>query len=525
MRYLCEIEKLSDENFHRYHSTFLNSKNTIQLLPEEVPKVKEDLIRSQLLEIIKVGKLYHDPEEVVRGGLDIHELNELLDYQDITRYYGNNLPEQKQSMHAISKMIIAKKKVDFSDPKQVHKYEKRLAKFIKEWGEKNYIPKFLSPHSAQLDPFLLRADIQSWKQLQFDFKPVTSIVSRGFLTEFLAEKDDEKHVYEEVAKNLNSKETKKKIWESADILRLTTAEREELGIRYEIANQMAAVRKKRWNYTTPIEVIDTFNDVWEREFITEFEYFLRNSKMEAVLRNRAKFPHLIVPCFEPEDVFASEKVEEDFEFLLAEKEYGAITEAEMEHFEDDEQIIEEYEEFWEDWFKKEFCVTFEDHVLQHFKAKYVQEERKITFREFRKLALAYQYKSVNENLPVLVEDEFSHIYGHFFYKGCELHGLIRSEVIDELLFQEKSMGFWIKYQEYWTKIMVQEEESHWKTLTDSQKEEINRGEKYLLSKNRRAVDVHQKICESLRQRYYHPWSKGSFEIPTCPRQMKPVNFI
>jgi hypothetical protein len=72
-----------------------------------------------------------------------------------------------------------------------------------------------------------------------------------------------------------------------------------------------------------------------------------------------------------------------------------------------------------------------------YKAKYVQEERKITFREFRKLALAYQYKSVNENLPVLVEDEFSHIYGHFFYKGCELHGLIRSEVIDELLFQVK----------------------------------------------------------------------------------------
>ena len=270
-------------------------------------------------------------------------------------------------MHAISKMIIAKKKVDFSDPKQVHKYEKKLAKFIKEWGEKNYIPKFLSPHSAQLDPFLLRADIQAWKQLQFDFKPVTSIVSRGFLTEFLAEKDDEKHVYEEVAKNLNSKETKKKIWESADILRLTTAEREELGIRYEIANQMAAVRKKRWNYTTPIEVIDTFNDVWEREFITEFEYFLRNSKMEAVLRNRSKYPHLIVPCFEPEDVFASEKVEEDFEFLLAEKEYGAITEAEMEHFEDDEEIIEEYVEFWQDWFKKEFCVTFEDRVLQHFK--------------------------------------------------------------------------------------------------------------------------------------------------------------
>lgn len=81
LRYLCEIDKLSDENFHRYHSTFLNSKNTIQLLPEEVPKVKEDLIRSQLLEIIKVGKLYHDPEEVIRGGLDIHELNELLDYQ------------------------------------------------------------------------------------------------------------------------------------------------------------------------------------------------------------------------------------------------------------------------------------------------------------------------------------------------------------------------------------------------------------------------------------------------------------
>lgn len=87
------------------------------------------------------------------------------------------------------------------------------------------------------------------------------------------------------------------------------------------------------------------------------------------------------------------------------------------------------------------------------------------------------------------------------------------------------MGFWIKYQEYWTKIMVQEEISHWKTLTDSQKEEIYRGEKYLLSKNRRAVDVHKRICENLRQRYYHPWSKGSFEIPTCPRRMKPINFI
>ena len=43
--------------------------------------MKEDLIRKQLLEIIKVGKLYHDPEEVIQGGLDIHELNELLDYQ------------------------------------------------------------------------------------------------------------------------------------------------------------------------------------------------------------------------------------------------------------------------------------------------------------------------------------------------------------------------------------------------------------------------------------------------------------
>jgi len=270
-------------------------------------------------------------------------------------------------MHAISKMIIAKKKVDFSDPKEVHNYEKKLVKFIEKWGEKYNIPKFLSPHSAQLDPFLLRADIAAWKQLQFDFKPVTSIVSRGFLNEFFAEKEDEKHVYEEIAKNLNSKDTKKKIWESADILRLSTKEREELGIKYEIANQMAAVRKKRWNYTTPIEVMDTFNDVWENEFIAEFEFFLRNSKMEAVLRNRAKFPHLIVPCFELEDVFASERIEEDFEFLLSEKEYGAITEAEIEHFQDDEDFIQEYEEFWENWFKKEFCATFEDRVLQHFK--------------------------------------------------------------------------------------------------------------------------------------------------------------
>lgn len=81
MRYLCEVDKLSDENFHQYHSTFLNSKNTIPLLPKEVPKVKEDLIKNQLLDIVKVGKLYPDPEEAVRGGLDLHELNELLDYQ------------------------------------------------------------------------------------------------------------------------------------------------------------------------------------------------------------------------------------------------------------------------------------------------------------------------------------------------------------------------------------------------------------------------------------------------------------
>lgn len=170
--------------------------------------------------------------------------------------------------------------------------------------------------------------------------------------------------------------------------------------------------------------------------------------MEAVLRNRTKYPHLIVPCFEPEDVMGSPRIQEDVEFLLSEKEYGSISETEVEHFEDNDEILEEYEEFWEDWFKNEFCVTFEERLVQHFKgwcdhllfyefylAKYVQEERKIYFREFRKIQAEYKYENINENLPVLAEDEFSTTFGNFFYKGCEFHGLNRIEVIDELLFQ------------------------------------------------------------------------------------------
>ena len=81
MRYLVEIDRLSEDNFREYHSTFLNAKNTIPLLPEEVAKVKENLISEQLKEIVKVGKLYPDPEEAVRAGLDVHELNDFLDYQ------------------------------------------------------------------------------------------------------------------------------------------------------------------------------------------------------------------------------------------------------------------------------------------------------------------------------------------------------------------------------------------------------------------------------------------------------------
>ena len=189
----------------------------------------------------------------MNGGLDVQELNELLDYQDITRYFGNNLPQQKKFKQAISKMIILKREIDFSDPKQVNEYETKLQKFIKKWSKEFYIPKFLSPHSAQLDPFLLRADIEQWKQLQFDFKPVTSIVSRGFLNDFLAEKEDD--IYEEVANKLTTESGEKKIWESADILKLTTKEREELGIRYDINLQMSTVRKLRWKYSTAIEVL------------------------------------------------------------------------------------------------------------------------------------------------------------------------------------------------------------------------------------------------------------------------------
>ena len=276
-------------------------------------------------------------------------------------------------------MIISKKKVDFSDPKKVQRYEKKLVKFIKTWGEEFYIPKFLSPYSAQLDPFLLRADIEQWKQLQFDFKPVISVVSRGFLNDFLREKEE--GVFEDIAKKLNSKEDRKKIWESADVLRLTTVERNELGIRYEIDRQLSAVRKKRWDLSTGIDVLDTFNEIWDKEFIGQFEYFLRNSRYEATLRNRAKYPHLIVPCFEPEDVFATEKIQEDVEFLLEQKEYGAITEVEMEHFEDNEELLDEYEEFWDDWHKNDFCATFEERVVQHFKGLNLQNSQliKISF--------------------------------------------------------------------------------------------------------------------------------------------------
>ena len=84
------------------------------------------------------------------------------------------------------------------------------------------------------------------------------------------------------------------------------------------------------------------------------------------------------------------------------------------------------------------------------------------------------------------------------------------------------MGFWIKYQEYWTKIMAEEEEKFWQTVSDAKREEVMLGKEYTLSKHRIAFETHQKICQNLRQRYFHPWTKGSLEIPVCPKRLMPI---